>query len=236
MRAWRSVQACTPEIARWRWPSPSPYRRGAGPDRGLSAWWVGQAWLAHRSGRSEGRNRPEWSTGRAPGFGTNRADPSRRVGMIRSPHALGGPRSRGSRLVVYWWLGQRPFAAAARHVFSVSAWAAAALVEHSLVRSSNVRDPYTRSDRVACCIYWDPPLPPSHVAGPAMSTSTNQKPMWQVSFGPAPGRCHAATSTLTFLDTSAPLRKCTRPRGLTAPSQRDHYPPARPLRATPFRV
>ena len=45
-----------------------------------------------------------------------------------------------------------------------------------------------------------------------MSTSTNQKPMWQVSFGPAPGRCHAATSTLTILDTSAPLRKCTRPR------------------------
>ena len=50
---------------------------------------------------------------------------------------------------------------------------------------------------------------------PAMSTSTNQKPMWQVSFGQAPGRCfgrrcHVATSTLTFLDTSAPLRKCTR--------------------------
>ena len=54
-----------------------------------------------------------------------------------------------------------------------------------------------------------------------MSTSTNQKPMWQVSFGQATGRCHVATSTLTFLDTSAPLRrKCTRrldrPRGGTA--------------------
>ena len=65
-------------------------------------------------------------------------------------------------------------------------------------------------------------LPPStrHMAEPAMSTSTNQKPMWQVSFGPAPGRCHVATSTLTFLDTSAPLRKCTRrfepPHGGTA--------------------
>ena len=64
-----------------------------------------------------------------------------------------------------------------------------------------------------------------------MSTSTNQKPMWQVSFGQATERCHVATSTLTFLDTSAPLRKCTRrldrPHGGTAP------PPLSPLCSRP---
>jgi len=76
-----------------------------------------------------------------------------------------------------------------------------------------------------------------------MSTSTNQKPMWQVSFGQATGRCHVATSTLTFLDTSAPLRKCTRrldrphggtarrrcrrsARGLTAPPMHPSFGPA----------
>jgi len=60
-----------------------------------------------------------------------------------------------------------------------------------------------------------------------MSTATNQKPMWQVSFGQAPGRCHVATWTLTFLDTSAPLRKC-KPHGGTAARPPPLPPP--PLR------
>ena len=87
-----------------------------------------------------------------------------------------------------------------------------------------------------------------------MSTATNQKPMWRVSFGQAPGRCHVATWTLTFLDTSAPLRKCkphggtaARPPPLPPPPLRPHSAlAARPLspaaatcdtlsRVTPFR-